>query len=273
MAEALKSIRPDFIADDMTDLRYVHRKTADADIYWVNNRRNTARQINATFRVSGLKPMLWHPETGKAEEVSYEMHDDVTIVRLNLAIDDAVFVVFDEKTDVRKVELPTQQEVLFRHVDTPWTVQFDEAWGGPKETTFDPLISYTESSDEGIRYYSGTAIYRNTLVISAPELKQGRFVLNLGEVGCMAEVIVNGKNLGILWKRPYTVDVTDALTAGENTLEIHVINQWTNRIIGDLQPNCSKRYTFPAFNYFYRPDSPLLPAGLMGPVNLMLIPN
>lgn len=273
MAEALKGIRPDFIADDMTDLRYVHRKTADADIYWVNNRRNTARQINATFRVSGLKPMLWHPETGKAEEVSYEMHDDVTIVRLNLAIDDAVFVVFDEKTDVRKVELPTQKEVLFRHVDTPWTVQFDEAWGGPKETTFDPLISYTESSDEGIRYYSGTAIYRNTLPISAPELKQGRFVLNLGEVGCMAEVIVNGKNLGILWKKPYTIDVTDALTAGENTLEIHVINQWTNRIIGDLQPNCSKRYTFPAFNYFYRPDSPLLPAGLMGPVDIMLIPD
>lgn len=268
------NVRPDFSADDRSDLRYVHRSTSDTEIYWVNNRKNTARTIDATFRVSGLKPMLWHPETGQMEEVSYEIKDKETILRLNLVENDAVFVVFSGQTDAKKVTLPEHKEILFRHIDTPWTVQFDEQWGGPKQTVFDHLMSYTESTDEGIKYYSGTAVYTNQVLISEPELKQGRFVLNLGEVGCIAEVTVNGKPLGTLWKAPYVIDITDALKPGTNDFEIHVTNLWANRIIGDLQPNCKKKYTYIACDIFFRANAPLLPSGLMGPVDIMLVqPN
>ena len=94
-------------------------------------------------------------------------------------------------------------------------------------------------------------------------------MLDLGKVGCMAEVIVNGKNLGVLWKTPYKIDITKALKSGTNDFEIRVINQWVNRIIGDKQPDCEKKYTFSAFDYFYQPNSELLPAGLMGPVDII----
>ena len=266
---ALSDIMPDFTADGMKDLRYVHRTTADKEIYWVNNRLDKARSIEATFRVSGLKPSLWHPETGETEEVSYEMKDGCTTVSLNLIENEAVFVVFSGKAEQAKVVVPEKKEVLFRHLDTPWTVQFDEQWGGPKETTFNQLISYTDSEDKGIKYYSGTAVYKNSVIVSESELKQGNYVLDLGKVGCMAEVIVNGKNLGVLWKTPYKIDITKALKSGTNDFEIRVINQWVNRIIGDKQPDCEKKYTFSAFDYFYQPNSELLPAGLMGPVNII----
>ena len=267
LAGALAGLRPDFTADDMSDLRYVHRTTPQGEIYWVNNRRNEARSIGATFRVNGLKPMVWHPETGKKEAVKYEVMDDgTTMVHLDLVENDAVFVVFGSDAE----EAVPEQERLFRQIDTPWTVSFDEAWGGPKETTFDRLISYTESEDKGIRYYSGTAIYRNSLEMKATELNQGRYVLDLGKVGCMAEVIVNGKNVGTAWKAPYRLDITEALKAGRNELEIRVVNQWVNRIIGDQQPDCTKKYTYTPVP-FYQADSQLLPAGLMGPVKVFRI--
>lgn len=271
VGEALSNIRPDVMADGMKDLRYVHRTSAEGEIYWVNNRRDEARSIDVYFRVSGLKPTLWHPETGETEDVSYEIKNGETVVRLNLVENDAVFVVFSGKTEQTKVIVPEKQEILFRHIDTPWTVRFDETWGGPGETTFNKLISYTESDNKGIKYYSGTTVYKNNVLTSEPELKQGRFVLDLGKVGCMAEVIVNGRNLGVLWKAPYKVDITEALKPGTNDFEIRVINQWANRIIGDKQPDCQKKYTYSAFEHFYRPDSELLPAGLMGPVDILLV--
>ena len=273
--EALSMIQPDFSANDMRDLRYVHRTIQQAgntsEIYWVNNRKNEARALDATFRVKGLKPALWHPETGKTEEVSYEMKDDGTLVSLNLTENDAVFVVFNGKADVQKVSLPKSKNILFRHIDNPWTVQFDEKWGAPKQATFDHLMSYTESSDKGIKYYSGTAIYKNSILIAQPELKQGCFVLDLGKVGNIAEVIVNGKNMGTLWRVPYTLDVTEALKAGKNDFEIRVTNLWANRVIGDLQPDCLHKYTYTPCDFFFRANSELLPSGLMGPVNLRLI--
>ncbi|MCR5131371.1 MAG: glycoside hydrolase family 2 [Prevotella sp.] len=267
MADALKNLSPDISATDMRDLYYVHRSTDEGEIYWLNNRRDEPRTIDVCFRVSGLKPMLWRAETGQMEEVGYEIRDGKTSVHLELLPYDAVFVVFSEKAEATKVELPKPKEVLLKTIDTPWTVQFDEEWGGPKETTFNHLISYTDSDDKGIRYYSGTAVYKNTLQLSKEELQQGRLVLDLGEVGCMAQVFVNGKEMGTLWKAPYKIDITEALVSGDNQLEIHVINQWVNRIIGDRQPDCEHPYTYTP-RQFYRADSPLLPAGLMGPVRI-----
>ena len=225
------------------------------------------RFCHSCIRVCDRKPMLWHPDTGEMEAVGYKIKDGETIVRLNLDENDAVFVVFSGVAEQKKVVVAKKEETLFRRIDTPWTVQFDEAWGGPEEATFDKLISYTESENQGIKYYSGTAVYKNSLRMTEPELKQGHLVLDLGKVGCMAEVMVNGQNLGVLWNLPYKVDITQVLKAGVNEFEIHVVNPWMNRVIGDLQPDCQKKYAFPAFT-FYRPDAPLQPAGLMGPVEI-----
>ena len=99
--------------------------------------------------------------------------------------------------------------------------------------------------------------------------QQKRLLLDLGTVGCIAEVTVNGKQVGTLWKTPYKIDVTDAMRKGRNELEIRVINQWANRIIGDQQPDCKKQYTYTPVK-FYKADDALLPAGLMGPVRILV---
>ena len=301
MANIIRETIPaDFLADDMSDLRYVHRTTSEAEIYWVNNRRHESRSILATFRVSGMKPMLWHPDTGETEEISYieeqgvrseergvrtSMNEGKTVINLDLLPDDAVFVVFSREYEGARVhgcEFGASAETnhsplssfLFPlssiTISSPWTVRFDPEWGGPRQTTFDRLMSYTESSDDGIKYYSGTAIYNNKVRLDKSDFCEGRFILDLGQVGCMAEVFVNGTSCGILWKTPYRVDITNALRKGWNDLEIHVVNQWVNRIIGDQQPDCKKRYTFTP-SKFYQADSPLLPSGLIGPVRILII--
>jgi hypothetical protein len=90
----LLEIQPDVMTADMSNLRYVHRTTADSEIYWLNNRAAAARTCDVSFRVSGLEPTLWHPETGEIEEVSYEMSDTETTVHLDMLPEDAFFVVF-----------------------------------------------------------------------------------------------------------------------------------------------------------------------------------
>ena len=263
----LLEIQPDVMTADMSNLRYVHRTTADSEIYWLNNRAAVARACDVSFRVSGLEPTLWHPETGEIEEVSYEMSETETTVHLDMLPEDAFFVVFQGKTRNKLKSVPEKQVIQLRQIDTPWTVHFDEQWGGPASIVFPRLISYTESSDDGIKYYSGTAVYENSFNVQEQEFDNGSILLDLGEVGCMAQVTLNGTEVGTLWKAPYQIDISKAVKAGENRLEIKVANQWVNRIIGDLQPDCDKKYTYTPTD-FYKADSPLLPAGLMGPVTI-----
>ena len=153
-------------------------------------------------------------------------------------------------------------------IASPWKVNFQEGRGAPASTTFDKLMSLTESADNGIKYFSGTATYRNTFKISV--LTQGAaYEIDLGEVKNIAEVIVNGKNVGTVWKKPFKLDLTNALKEGENTLEIKVTNLWVNRLIGDAQPDVKQKITFTTMP-FYRGKEPLLPSGLMGEVQIIL---
>ena len=277
-ASVLASLTPDVSASDMTDLRFVHRTSPEAEVYWLNNRSETPRLLQVTFRVSGRKPKLWHPETGRTEEVSYRIDNGKTTVSLDMLPSDALFVVFSEKTEKQEYDVEKSQASVFCRIDSPWEVTFfpssapalygkPQAEGG-KTIVVDHLGSYTESDDADIRYYSGTAIYRNTFRLSKKDLSQGRFILDLGEVGCMADVIINGQPIATLWKAPYRTDITDALRKGENEIEIHVVNQWVNRIVGDQQPDCEDPVTYTPVK-FYEAASPLLPAGLMGPVSIL----
>jgi hypothetical protein len=133
---------------------------------------------------------------------------------------------------------------------------------------FDNLSSWTESSDAGIKYFSGTATYNKT--INAPAswfAKDADLWIDLGDVKNIAEVKVNGKPLGIVWKKPFRLNVTGALKAGDNKVEISVTNLWVNRLIGDAQPNVTNKITYTTMP-FYQANSKLLPSGLMGPVKI-----
>jgi hypothetical protein len=132
--------------------------------------------------------------------------------------------------------------------------------------TFDRLSSWSTNTDTGVKYFSGTATYAKTIQADPGWFAAGaRQWLDLGDVQNLAEVSVNGTNLGVVWKKPFRIDITSAAKAGANAIEIRVTNLWVNRMIGDRQPGASPQYTFTR-PVFYKASSPLLPSGLLGPV-------
>ena len=150
----------------------------------------------------------------------------------------------------------------------PWTVRFTPGWGAPASVNFAGLQSWTENTDPGIRYYSGTATYGARFTLSAGQLASGRtLTLDLGDVREIARVRLNGKDLGIVWQKPFQVSIAGAAKAGANDLEVEVTNFWPNRLIGDQQLPPEKRYTQTNIRKF-RADSPLMPSGLLGPVEV-----
>jgi hypothetical protein len=252
-----------------TNLLFVHRKLADGDLYFVDNRNDRDEALDATFRVQGKSAELWHADTGKIEPASYKSLDGRTTVPLHLEPWGTVFVVFRQPAKTASRELASISEQSIANVDGPWEVTFQPDSGAPGKIAFEKLVSWHESANEGVKYFSGTATYTKIVRAPAKWFKHGSHLLiDLGVVRNLAEVSVNGKPLGIAWKTPYRVDGTTALKPGLNRLEIKVTNAWVNRIIGDRQPNVTKTYTFTSPK-FYKADSPLQPSGLLGPVQIV----
>ncbi len=250
-----------------TEIRFVHRKLAGGDVYFVDSRNDRDETVDATFRVTGKAPELWHAETGESEPVSYKIADGRTTVPLHLEPWGAVFVVFRKSTSVASRTLPQPAETQLATVDGPWKVTFQPDRGAPASITLDTLSSWSANQDAGVKYFSGTATYTKTLQAPAGWFNKGAHLwIDLGAVKNLAEVAVNGKSLGIVWHAPFRVDATSALKPGANELTVKVTNAWVNRLIGDQQPGATQ-YTF-ADVHPYRANSPLLESGLLGPVQI-----
>jgi hypothetical protein len=251
-----------------TRILFAHRKVADGDLYFVDNRNDRDETVDARFRVTGKAPELWHPETGKSEPACYQIADGRTTVPLHLEGWGTVFVVFRKPASATSRALPKAAEAALATMDGSWNVSFQPGRGAPASITMDKLISWPDSSDAGVKYFSGAGIYTQTIQASPDWFKKGaKLRIDLGDVKNLAEVTVNGKSLGIVWHAPYNVEVTDALKPGPNEVRIKVINAWVNRLIGDQQPDAATKYTFADVKP-YKANSPLLPSGLLGPVRI-----
>ena len=274
IAQALASIgaSPDFEytkPQQDTSLMFVHRALPDGDLYWVVSGNTRVETLEASFRVTGKAPELWHADTGVIEPASYLIANGRTIVPLHLEPDDAVFVVFRKASAAPARAVPEQIETDLATIAGPWDLAFQADRGAPTEISVSTLSSWSDNSDVGVKYFSGTGTYTKAIQAPVDWFKTGaRLWIDLGDVKNLAEVAVNGQPLGILWKTPFRVDITSALKAGANTLEIKVTNLWVNRLIGDQQPSATKKYTYTAVQ-FYRANSPLLPSGLLGPVRIL----
>ena len=256
-----------------TKLLYVHRQSSEGDIYWVNNRNDQEEDLEIALRVDGRVPELWHPESGKKEDVTYSISNGVTKVKLHLAPSDAVFLMFRNKATQPAVTLPSTQEKILTTLEGNWKVNFQKERGAPAEFTLDKLISFTENPDVGIKYFSGTASYTKTIAADKTWFgNKGQLWLDLGDVKNLAEVILNGKSLGVVWKKPFRIDISKELKVGENVIEIKVTNLWVNRLIGDQQPGIAKKITYTTMPFF-QASSPLLPSGLLGPVIITSVSN
>ncbi len=275
-AHALRTLQlpPDFQyskSRDTTRLLFVHRRLPQGDVYWVSNRNSRAESIEATFRVQGMAAELWHPDTGLVEPASYRIEDGRTKVSMQLDPIDAVFVVFRKPAAQQSFTAPAKSETTVATLEGTWELSFQKDRGAPAKITLDRLISWADSTDAGVKYFSGTGTYSKTIDAQADWFTAGsRLWLDLGGVNNLAEVVINGKPLGIVWKAPFRVDITDALKPGANSLEVRVTNLWVNRLIGDAQPDAAKKYTYTTQS-FYPANSPLAPSGLLGPVRIARI--
>ena len=172
--------------------------------------------------------------------------------------------------DGSKSEVDVQALPAPEIVPEKWNVTFQKDRSAPEgQVQFDKLESWTKRPEDGIRYFSGTATYEQGVNVSKERLQSGkRLYLDLGDVLHLAEVFVNDKPLGVLWKPPYRVDITDVAKPGANKIEVRVTNVWKNRLIGDQKLPAQQRITW-TFYPFYKADAPLVESGLIGPVRLL----
>jgi len=262
------NLEPDFDytkASLDANLQFVHRKLSDGDLYFVDNRGDQAQTIDVSFRVTGKAPELWCAETGTSKPVSFKIANGRTTVPMQLEPWGTVFVVFRKSTSETALTLHPVNETEVGSVDGPWTVTFQPDRGAPASITMEKLGPWNESSDAGVKYFSGVGTYTKMIQAAPDWFKKGsKIYLDLGSVKDLAEVTVNDKNLGLVWHPPFRLDVTGELKPGANHVQIKVVNAWVNRLIGDEQPGATK-YTMADVKP-YKANSPLLPSGLLGPV-------
>jgi hypothetical protein len=256
-------LTPDVIING-TDhkILFRHRASADTDIYWLNNRNVEPTEASVSFKIAGKIPEIWNPKTGESKEVAFEVKDDRTIISLDFESWDAYFIVFKESTTITSYDFVSTRFLSSNTISGPWNVDFK----GKKETYKD-LVSWTESEEMDIKYFSGTAHYSTTFNMETLN-SRASYEIDLGDVKNIAEIILNGKNVGTVWKTPFKLDVSDAIKKGENQLEIRVTNTWANRLIGDAQPDVKVKSTFTSMALI-RPNMPLMPAGIIGEVKII----
>jgi hypothetical protein len=260
---------------------WAHRRTDNSDLYYVSNQSDAPQHIDGRFRISGKDVQVWRPMSGKEEAASYSSQNGFTTVRLQLAERESVFVVFRNAASAPSRTEPSVPEKELTSITGPWDVHFPANLGAPPSLRVEKLTSWTDSSDPGVKYFSGTATYTKAVQAPAAWFHSGQHIyLDLGKVRDIAEVLVNGTSVGNVWAPPYRVDITGALKPGTNKLEIRVTNEWTNRQIGDrLLPPDKRILTSPngraagaqgnaGGGAFGRPQI-LAESGLLGEVRLI----
>ena len=266
------SDRPDFASSGSVENppAWIHRRTADADIYFVVNQADAPVHLRARFRATANCVQIWLPMNGAIETVAVADKTDSSIgnnssahagallpdlsrnrqpgiqpaayveeagfivVPIDLAERESVFVVFRHSVATPPEASAQITQSTLATLRGPWKLEFPPHWGAPPSVQLPALTSWTMSSIPGVKYFSGTATYIKDLRAPPAWFHPGRHLyLDLGTVRDLAQVEINGKSAGLVWAPPYRVDITDALRPGLNHLRIAVTNEWTNRILGD----------------------------------------
>ncbi|MEP7278838.1 MAG: glycosyl hydrolase [Bacteroidota bacterium] len=278
-----------------TSVDFIHRTTAQKEIYFI---RNTLKQTitgTCTFRVQDKVPEYWNAETGEVYPVkSFSSDKNGTTIPFSLPAEGSCFIVFSNaegKPLTKALPFSTiadEDEIIYTkkgaavinynttiNLDTPWEVRFEKRTQSPVTDSFPKLQSWHLSENDGIKYFSGLATYYNHFDLSDLQLKNGyAILLSLNKVKEIAEVYLNGKKLGLHWYDTHNFDITDAVKPGRNYLVIEVVNSINNRLIGDaklpenmrqMRSNITKLPNAWSTNF---KDAKLIEAGLIGPVKI-----
>ena len=239
-------------------LYFVHRKLTDADVYFLANHKDEAEQNRFTFRTGYRYAQLWDLVSGRRYQLDVKSVAGGQQVDLQFAGQESAMIVWTNQ----KEELPVPNWLLQTRktiaLDQDWKVTFDPKWGGSGEVLFKELIDWTQHSEKGIKYYSGTAIYKKTVQLHDLGKKT---LITTEQPGSVARVLVNGKEAGTIWCAPWQLDISAFVKEGENEIEIQVANSLINRMVYDEQLPEKDRVTY-AFPSIVSKDDALIPSGL-----------
>ena len=299
-AEALASVNlsPALEIAGRPDIRFVHRRIDGLDTWFFYNPDPEERTFTCRFRATGSHPQFWDPMTGERYRLlQFSTSEGLTETTIRLEANGSAVVVFGLP---REAALPVagfhQTPPVIRKeltVEGDWLVDFGP---GPGPLDFPELLDWKDHPDDAVRHFSGTARYVNSFRVEKGSLEAGlQYLLDLGTVEICARVIVNGEDLGVLWKQPYSIDITGALVPGDNELVIEVTNLWTNRLIGEERLPDTSGYSYPGKDSddmpewyvrnepqpegprttfttarFYEADDSLVSSGLLGPVRILV---
>ncbi len=291
LAEA--GVQPDFMSSG--NIRYTHRQMDDRDIYFISNRTDEAVSDTCRFRSGAQYAEVWDPVTAEIRPTNCSPdRDGLTAVAVKLDAYQSCFIVFykekkSSETENAKPGIFAAKQTIYT-LEGQWDIAFDTTWGGPGHIVFNYLTDWSKREEDGIKYYSGSAVYTKTFDLpeSFSIRQDAQYYLDLGILRNLGRVKLNGRDLGILWTAPWQLNITDLLRQKGNELEVTVTNLWINRLIGDeSQPwdgvtdgkwpewllNGTKRptnrFTFTTHR-FYKKDDPLSESGLIGPVTIKM---
>jgi hypothetical protein len=232
----------DTLGEYAKNLAYTHRQGGNIDVYFVSNQENRAREVALSLRVKGKIPELWNPVDGSIRPArKWAIKEGRTTLPIHLDAGESVFIVLQKPTgrlsSAEGENWRTYEEV--QAINSPWTVQFDTLSRGTKQPiVLETLTEWNEHENPQIRYYSGSAVYSATF--DRKETSSERLHIELENIYHLASVKVNGIDCGTIWTKPYRLDISKALKAGRNTVEIQVTNTWANRIMGDEDFNAAE---------------------------------
>ena len=261
-------ILPDFKTANDAPFLYIRRTLDDGEIYFVSNQSAEKQSFECTFRVgSGMRPELWNPVTAEIRHLPvYQQTANSTTLLLEFDALESSFIVFRKgsKASGAKSNFPPKE--VLHTVNTTWQVSFEKGKRGPETpVTFNILTDWKDSDNEQIKFFAGEAVY--TTYFSLDKLPSKELYIDFGKIMVMGQVTLNGQYVGGVWTYPYRLNVTNYLQKGENRLEVTVVNNWQNRLIGDQRLPENERPTWTPVNP-WRINSPLQASGLLGPVEI-----
>ncbi|KKK89421.1 hypothetical protein LCGC14_2733260, partial [marine sediment metagenome] len=283
------NIPPDFEVKGMDKvhhhINYIHRRSETEDIYFVSNSSPAEEELTCIFRVDRNKvPEIWDAETGLIQrDVEYSRVENGISIELIMDPLASRFVVFSDKSEgMNDAGLSYDLQFGFNHMKDAgetresidltdnWDVSFDPEMGGPDSYKLEKLSSWTDIEHEGIKYYSGKASYSREFSVGEESLSNDTeaFVV-FEDIQEMARVFVNGNDCGIVWTPPYKARITPYLESGTNHIIVEVINNWNNRIVGDMRNPDKKPFTSTNAKARFDESSPLLKSGLIGKAEII----
>ena len=243
------------------DVAVQHRTTADADIWFIANRTAAAVSVAMSFRTEDRIPEFWDAVTGRREPAPFHKEGSRVVVPLDLENSGSTFIVFRTPSNQNRYIPRPKRTKQLQALNTAWTLTF----GGKASLSVSQLKSWTYFADPAVRYFSGVGVYTRNISVEKSWLKtKKRIFLDLGDVGAVAQVSVDGKAIGDVWTKPYRIELTGKIHTGLNILQVKVANSWMNRLIGDQQTGTDKVTT--TYGPSYTKNAPLVASGLLGPV-------